>query len=111
MAVITINEAMKQPTQVRTSDISKISEEVNNAKDVHDVCVAIARYVRDNPDEYTRELLVRVRYCKSLSAAQTMFYTFLLSVEGQGVLKEYETKYVRHKGSAIGGMECHSPRS
>ena len=111
MAVITINEAMKQSPQVRTSDISKIAEEVNNAKDVHEVCVAIARYLRDNPDEYVRELLVRTRYCKTLESAQSNFYTYLLSVEGNGVLKGYSNKVVRYKGSAIGGMECHSPRS
>lgn len=111
MATITINETMKRTPQVHISDISKISREVNSAKDVHEVCVAIARYTRDTNDKFAKKLLRRVIYCKDLISAQAEFYTYVLSIEGQGVLKEYSNKVVRHKGTAIGGMECYSPRS
>ena len=111
MALININEAKTyHAKELKTSDISKISNEVNSAKDAHSVCVAVARYVRDTDDKYAKELLIRLRYCKSLEEAQQQFYTYLLSVEGCGILKEYNSKVVRYKGTAIGGMECHSPR-
>ena len=112
MALITIHEAKRQkPSNIEVSDSLKELQ-----KHLPDIIKAVndgqSAYVFIDHLSMVNEprLLDNIRGVKDKNDVLSRIYNYVLHAEGIGVLKEYETKVVQYKGSAIGGMECHSPR-
>ena len=112
MALITIHEAKRQkPSNIEASDSLKELQ-----KHLPDIIKAVnegqSAYVFIDHLSIVNEprLLDNIRGVKDKNEVLSRIYNYVLHAEGNGVLKEYENKVVRYKGSAIGGMECHSPR-
>lgn len=112
MALITIHEAKRQkPSSIEASDSLKELQ-----KHLPDIVKAVSEgqsaYVFIDHLSMVHEprLLDNIRGVKDKNEVLSRIYNYVLHAEGNDVLKEYESKAIRYKGSAIGGMECHSPR-
>lgn len=112
MALITIHEAKRQkPSNIEASDSLKELQ-----KHLPDIVKAVnegqSAYVFINRLSMVHEprLLDNIRGVKDKNEVLSRIYNYVLHAEGNGVLKEYKSRVIRYKGSAIGGMECHSPR-
>lgn len=111
MALIQINEVKRQkPSNIVASDAVKkleasmpeISKRVLNGER--------AFTVLNSYPFVEKRLIENVRGVKDQMDALNIIYNYILHAEGDGVLKEYTKRRCPYKGSAIGGMECHSPR-
>ncbi len=112
MALVTIHEAKRQkPSNIEASaslqELQKHLPEIVKAVYAGQSAFVIIDHL---PLVKEPRLLNNIRGIKDADEVISRIYNYILHAEGNGVLKEYETKVVRHKGSAIGGMECHSPR-
>lgn len=111
MALIQINEVKRQkPAFVQASASVKqleammpdISKRIMNGES--------AFFILDHLSFVDDRLKNNVRGKKDPVDALNIIYNYILHAEGDGVLKEYTKRVCPHKGTAIGGMECHSPR-
>ena len=106
MALITIHEAKRQkPSNIEVSDSLKELQ-----KHLPDIVKAVYVFIDHLTMVHEPRLLDNIRGVKDKNEVLSRIYNYVLHAEGNGVLKEYESRVIRHKGSAIGGMECHSPR-
>lgn len=111
MALIQINEVKRQkPSNIVASDAVKkleanmpeITKRVLGGERAFQVLSSLL-YVE-------KRLIENVRGVKDQMKALEIIYNYILHANGDGVLKEYSKRMCPHKGTAIGGIECHSPR-
>ena len=108
MAVITIHEVKRQkPTFTETPLTIKQLEKMMPKITAEMQKGHSAFYVLDHLSDFD-DIKEKVRGVKDNAKALETLYNIILHAEGDGVLKEYNKKYCRYKGSAIAGMECHS---
>lgn len=109
MALITINEAKRQRPSIKEVPLSvkqleqmmpEIRERIESGES--------AFQVLDRLSFVDERLKNTVRGERNSIKALEKIYNYILFAEGDGVLKEYHKKVCRFKGTAIGGMECHS---
>lgn len=109
MSIININEVKRQKPSFKEvpNSIKKLEEELPN------ILNAINNggspfLIIDHLSFVDDRLRNNLRGVTDKNEAISRIYNYILQATGDGVLKEYEMKYVPHKGSVIGGMECHS---
>lgn len=109
MSVISINEVKRQKPSSKEVPLSikELEKELPNIMD------AINNggspfIIIDHLSFVDERLKNNLRGVTDKNEAISCIYNYILHATGDGVLKEYEMKCVPHKGSAIGGMECHS---
>ena len=104
MALITIHEAKRQkPSNIEASvsmqelqkHLPEIVKAVNEGQSAY-------VFIDHLTKVYEPRLLDNIRGVKDKNEVLSRIYNYVLHAEGNGFLKEYETKVVRHKGSAIG---------
>ncbi len=75
-----------------SEDVMKVMNTYLNNKNIH--------------NKYSMALQINLKKQTELSKSLQIAYNFLLNQEFP--TKSHDTAYVRFKGTAIGGMECHS---
>lgn len=87
-----------------------MNEAIKGCKTSSDLFRAVNKYLNSKNinDKWSKLLQRRLKEEKNFDKSLQIVYDYILNSEHP--MKKERTAYVRHKGSAIGGMECHSPR-
>lgn len=88
-----------------------MNEAIKKCKTSAELFRAVNRYFNSKniDDKWSNLLQRRLKAEKDYNKSLQMVYDYILNSEHP--MKKERTAYVPYKGSAIGGMECHSPRS
>ena len=85
-------------------------KEINNllkkCKTSKDIKIVMNNYLSDKKDRYSLQLKINLIKENKFDKLLQIVYNYLLNQEFP--TKTNDTKEVRTKGTAIGGMECHS---
>lgn len=109
MSVISINEVKRQKPSSKEVPLSikELEKELPNIMNA--INNGGSPFITIDHLSFVDERLKNnLRGVTDKNEAISRIYNYILQATGDGVLKEYEMKYVPHKGSAIRGMECHS---
>lgn len=90
--------------------IAALSAEISKCKSADEIRKSTNRFLNTNniDDKYSRALQRSLMKISDTNKALQKVFDFLLNNEFP--TKMHDTGVCRYKGSAIGGMECHSPR-
>ena len=109
MALITFRETVRQKPLTKKSENVKLIESKIKSITSQIVLGKKAFLVITNLGATDRRLISNLKGIKDSSKALEIIYNYIFYENGEGVLKEYNKKFIPFKGTAIGGMECHSP--
>lgn len=85
-----------------------ISNKLKKCRTSREVYVVMSEWLKGDKRKYAVILVNSLRKQTDFAKSMQLAYNFVLNQEFP--TKANDTGYARHKGTAIGGMECHSPR-
>ena len=86
--------------------MERINNLLKKCKTVRDIKTVMNEYLSGKKDKYSLQLKINLSKENKFDKLLQKVYNYLLNQEIP--TKSNDTKEVRTKGTAIGGMECHS---
>ena len=85
-----------------------INKRLKACKTSREVYLVMSEWLKGDKHKYAIILVNSLRKQTNFAKSMQLAYNYLLNQEWP--TKANDVGYARHKGTAIGGMECHSPR-